>query len=99
VGLPNLADNLNKDEHWGIQLSPGEQQRTALARSLVQNPEWLFLDEATSSVDEPTEARLYRLPRERLLRTTLFSIGHRPTLRRFHPDRYRCRSSGTGPPP
>jgi putative ATP-binding cassette transporter len=35
-------------------------------------------------VDEATEADLYRLLRERLAKTTVFSIGHRATLRPFH---------------
>ena len=64
----------------GAPALPGEQQRIAFARVLVQKPDWLFLDEATSAVDEATEARLYRLVRERLAKTTVFSIGHRATL-------------------
>ena len=63
VGLPGLAGRLSEAGHWALQLSPGEQQRIAFARALVQKPEWLFLDEATSAVDEATEARLYRLLR------------------------------------
>jgi len=72
-------------------------KRQAFARALVQKPDWLFLDEATSEVDEATEARLYRLVRDRLPRTTLFSVGHRATLRRFH-DRQLCaQADGNGP--
>src|SRR4029453_18760960 len=80
VGLPQLAGRLDESAHWALQLSPGEQQRIAFARALVQKPEWLFLDEATSAVDEATEQRLYRLVRERLPETTVFSIGHRAPL-------------------
>jgi vitamin B12/bleomycin/antimicrobial peptide transport system ATP-binding/permease protein len=87
VGLPQLAGRLDESAHWALQLSPGEQQRIAFARALVQKPEWLFLDEATSAVDEATEARLYRLLRERLPDTSVFSIGHRATLRPFHARR------------
>src|SRR5712691_6848324 len=76
VGLTELAGRLDEAAHWALQLSPGEQQRIAFARALVQKPEWLFLDEATSAVDEATEACLYRLVRERLAETTVFSIGH-----------------------
>jgi putative ATP-binding cassette transporter len=50
----------------------------------LQAPQYLFLDEATASVDEPTEARLYRLLQERLPATTIISIGHRSTLQAFH---------------
>jgi putative ATP-binding cassette transporter len=60
----------------------------------VQKPEWLFLDEATSAVDEATESRLYQLVRERLPETTLFSIGHRATLRTFHTRRLMVQPTG-----
>jgi vitamin B12/bleomycin/antimicrobial peptide transport system ATP-binding/permease protein len=94
VGLPQLTGRLDEEAHWQLQLSPGEQQRIAFARALVQKPEWLFLDEATSAVDEGTESRLYRLVRERLPETTLFSIGHRATLRPFHTRRLMVQPTG-----
>jgi putative ATP-binding cassette transporter len=97
VGLPGLAGRLNEVGHWALQLSPGEQQRIAFARALVQKPDWLFLDEATSAMDEATEARLYRLVRERLEGTTVFSVGHRTTLRAFHSRHLLVRPNGTGP--
>jgi putative ATP-binding cassette transporter len=97
VGLPELADRLDDSSHWALQLSPGEQQRIAFARALVQKPDLLFLDEATSAVDEPTEARLYRLVRDRLPRTTLFSVGHRATLRPFHDRQLYLQPGSDGP--
>ena len=97
VGLRDLAERLNEVGHWALQLSPGEQQRIAFARALVQKPDWLFLDEATSAVDEATEARLYRLVRERLTGTTVFSVGHRATLRPFHSRQLLVRANGNGP--
>jgi putative ATP-binding cassette transporter len=97
VGLPELAGRLDQSSHWALQLSPGEQQRIAFARALVQKPDWLFLDEATSAVDEATEARLYRLVRDRLPRTTLFSVGHRATLRPFHDRQLFAQPDGDGP--
>jgi putative ATP-binding cassette transporter len=96
VGLPELAGRLNDAGHWALQLSPGEQQRIAFARALVQKPDWLFLDEATSAVDETTETSLYRLLRERLAGTTLFSVGHRATLRPFHSRQLLLRANGGG---
>ena len=97
VGLSSLAGRLDEAAHWALQLSPGEQQRIAFARALVQKPEWLFLDEATSAVDDASEARLYALLRERLAGTTLFSIGHRTTLRPFHARRLLVQRKGSGP--
>jgi putative ATP-binding cassette transporter len=84
VGLPEMAGRLDESAHWALRLSPGEQQRIAFARALVQKPDWLFLDEATSAVDEVGEARLYTLLRDRLPNTTLLSVGHRSSLRPFH---------------
>jgi vitamin B12/bleomycin/antimicrobial peptide transport system ATP-binding/permease protein len=96
VGLPELAGRLDEAGHWALQLSPGEQQRIAFGRVLVQKPDWLFLDEATSAVDEATEARLYRLVRERLAGTTVFSVGHRGTLRPFHARQLVVQPNGSG---
>jgi putative ATP-binding cassette transporter len=47
-------------------------------------PQYLFLDEATASLDEPSEAELYHLLSEKLPQTTIVSIGHRSTLEAFH---------------
>ncbi|MBR1171174.1 MULTISPECIES: ABC transporter ATP-binding protein/permease [Bradyrhizobium] len=84
VGLPDLAERLAEDGHWNRMLSLGEQQRLGLARALLHAPDYLFLDEATASLDEPSEARLYRLLAEKLPQATIVSIGHRSTLDAFH---------------
>ena len=97
VDLKDLTGRLDEAAHWALQLSPGEQQRLAFARALVQKPDWLFLDEATSAVDERTEARLYQLVRERLPETTIFSIGHRATLGPFHARRLMVEPRANGP--
>jgi energy-coupling factor transporter ATP-binding protein EcfA2 len=47
-------------------LSLGEQQRLGIARAILQAPDYLFLDEATASLDEGGEAAIYRLLEERL---------------------------------
>jgi putative ATP-binding cassette transporter len=84
VGLPALAPRLYEDAHWNRMLSIGEQQRLGLARAILHAPDYLFLDEATASLDEPAEAALYRLLQQRLANSTIVSIGHRSTLRAFH---------------
>jgi putative ATP-binding cassette transporter len=84
VGLPQLAPRLDEDTHWNRMLSLGEQQRLGLARALLHAPQYLFLDEATASLDEASEAKLYRLIEQRLPATTIISIGHRSTLEAFH---------------
>ncbi len=84
VGLPNLASRLDEDAHWNRTLSLGEQQRLGIVRALLHAPQYLFLDEATASLDEPSEAALYDLLKNRLPATTIVSIGHRSTLEAFH---------------
>ena len=84
VGLPALADRLDEHGHWNRTLSLGEQQRLGLVRALLHKPQYLFLDEATASLDEPSEAALYQLLERQLPATTVVSIGHRSTLHAFH---------------
>ncbi len=95
VGLPDLAGRLDADGHWNRMLSLGEQQRLGLARALLHGPDYLFLDEATASLDEPSEARLYRLLAEKLPQATIVSIGHRSTLDAFHTRKVTLVKDGT----
>jgi putative ATP-binding cassette transporter len=84
VGLPQLISRLDEQAHWNRMLSQGEQQRLAIARALLQKPDYVFLDEATAALDERAEASLYRLLLERHGDATIVSIGHRATLNAFH---------------
>ena len=106
VGLPALAGRLTEEAHWNRMLSLGEQQRLGIARAILQAPDYLFLDEATASLDESAEAAIYRLLDERLQHTTIVSIGHRSTLSAFHGrgialvrdgDFHRMREAGLAP--
>ncbi len=87
VGLPSLVERLDDSDNWQMRLSGGEQQRLAVARALLARPDWLFLDESTASLDEQSEADLYRVIAKTLPNTTLVSIGHRSTLNAFHKRR------------
>src|SRR5512138_3157964 len=87
VGLGHFAADLERSENWAQVLSGGEQQRLAFARALLNKPDWLFLDEATSALPEADQASLYRLLKERLVNTTLVSIGHRESLAQYHDKR------------
>jgi vitamin B12/bleomycin/antimicrobial peptide transport system ATP-binding/permease protein len=94
VGLPALADRLDEEAHWSRMLSLGEQQRIGIARAILHAPDFLLLDEATASLDEPSEAALYQLLHERLPAATIVSIGHRSTLAAFHKRRLTLTRDG-----
>ena len=87
VGLAALLPRLDEEDSWGQRLSGGEQQRLAVARALLAKPDWLFLDEATASLDPESETGLYTLLKHRLPATTIVSIAHRPEVAAFH-DRH-----------
>jgi putative ATP-binding cassette transporter len=94
VGFPAMAGRLEEEAHWNRMLSLGEQQRLAIARAILHAPDYLFLDEATASLDERSEAALYKLLHDRLAGTTIVSIGHRSTLAAFHRRRLELESEG-----
>ena len=67
----------------GARLSIGQRQLVAFARALLANPRLLILDEATSSVDIPTEARIEHALETLLADRTAFVVAHRlSTIRR-----------------
>ena len=61
----------------GLTLSGGQRQRVAIARALIQDPRILILDDATSSLDASTEARVKQALREVMRGRTTVIIGHR----------------------
>jgi putative ATP-binding cassette transporter len=82
--LAPLACEIDSEDNWPQRLSGGEQQRLAIARAILDKPDWLFLDEATSALDEKLEAEIYRMLSEVVPNTTIVSIGHRSTLIALH---------------
>ena len=84
TGLQHLAGKNDQEILWHHQLSGGEAQRLTLARLLLLKPTSIFLDEATSNLDESWEIEYYRLLRDHLQHTTIISVAHRPGVLEFH---------------
>ncbi|GBR09589.1 ABC transporter ATP-binding protein/permease [Gluconobacter frateurii] len=84
--LPWLVAQLDIGGDWNQRLSPGEQQRFALARAFVSPPDVLILDEATSGLDQNTADTIYAnlLARPDL---TLISVAHTADIVTLHDKR------------
>jgi putative ATP-binding cassette transporter len=98
VGLGKFAERLGEVSNWSLQMSGGEQQRLAIARAMLQRPDWLFLDEATAALDDAAEQHVYTLLRERLPHTAIVSIAHRTGVAAYH-TRHICLGSTALPEP
>jgi putative ATP-binding cassette transporter len=94
VVLGHLVDRLDDLQDWVKVLSPGEQQRVAFARVLLTKPKAVFLDEATSAMDEGLELAMYRLLRSELPHTIVVSVSHRSTVEHHHNQRLELLGEG-----
>ncbi len=94
--LPDLADQLDREDAWSQKLSGGERQRLAIARVLLKRPAWVLADEATSALDEQAEATIYQRLVERVKQAggALVSIAHRSTLAAYHQQQWALRPAG-----
>jgi putative ATP-binding cassette transporter len=84
LDLSELIPLLDTVRNWHKELSLGEQQRIAIIRVLLHHPEWLFLDEATASLDENSENKVYALLQRVLPQITIITVGHRKNLIGLH---------------
>lgn len=84
AGLGRYAYRLDEGGAWLCTLSPGEQQRLHFARVFLQKPDWVFLDESTSALDEAAERELYLTLHADCPKTTIVSVGHRSSLIAVH---------------
>lgn len=75
--LPKSYDTLVGDQ--GVTLSGGEKQRIIIARAMIRHPEFLILDEATSSLDTISEAAVQKAIDEVAKECTTLVIAHRLT--------------------
>ena len=78
IGAVNLIEKLNIEVgEEGINLSNGERQLVSFARAIIKNPAILIMDEATSSIDTITEAKIQKGINEIIKDRTSIIIAHR----------------------
>jgi putative ATP-binding cassette transporter len=87
VNLEEFIHLLHTQDRWDKLMSLGQQQRVAFARLLIHKPQWVFLDEATSALDENNEDKMMAIFNEELKDSSVLSIGHRPSLTKYHQRR------------
>ncbi len=80
--LTDLVDRLEDKENTllgegGLILSSGEKQRMALARLFLKDPQVIFLDEATSSLDNILECKIIKNINEKFKDRIIISVAHR----------------------
>jgi putative ATP-binding cassette transporter len=94
--LEGLATRLDEQEPWEQKLSAHEQQRLALARVLLHEPEWILLDEATSNLDEETEAKAYEVLTRSLPHAAVLAVAERPGVLPYLPRRWNLAADERG---
>ena len=96
VGLSQLEGRLDDTEPWQHLLSPHQQQQLAIVRVLLHKPDWIFLDKATSALDEATERAIYGLLNEALPGATIVTIAHRASVGEYHTRRWTLTPGESG---
>ncbi len=94
--LSHLKERLSETANWGQILSGGERQRLAFARVFLQRPDYLFLDEATASLDLENEEALYATLLAFLPNITLISVSHHEQLKQYHTQSLSLQPDGSG---
>jgi putative ATP-binding cassette transporter len=84
VGLGELVERLDQEEHWPGALSREEQQRLGVVRLLLQRPKWILLQDAMDSLDSSCEMKMLNLIAQKLPDAAILTITNEPMAEPFH---------------
>ncbi len=82
--MEEFIPRLGEKTDWEDTLSGGQKQRISLARALLKKPDWLFLDEATASLDSASVAHVYSTLKKELRKSAIVSISHQKEVQEHH---------------
>lgn len=81
--MENFWSQLEVVDEWQNRLSGGQKQKISIARALLKQPNFLFLDEVTYALAPESEKSAYQALKS-LKNTRLISIAHRDTVTKYH---------------
>jgi len=83
-------DIYKRKDHFPSQLSGGEQQRVCIARSLVSDPEYIFCDEPTGSLDSVNSKKIIEilLNLNKRYKKTIILVTHQKELTEIADNSY-----------
>jgi putative ATP-binding cassette transporter len=96
AGLGWLVPRLGESEAWGQALPPRTLQRIGFARLFLHRPAWVFMEEASSTLEPRGEDAMFRTLHERLPGATVLTIGFHAELERHHTRRIALTRAGDG---
>ncbi|MDP3428395.1 MAG: hypothetical protein Q8S17_13595, partial [Humidesulfovibrio sp.] len=94
VGLGRLAQRLDERDNWEQALPPRAQQQLGFARVLLQQPAWVFLEEATDAFDPEGELAILEMLIRELPHAALLTISFHPDLAKLHQRTLTLNRSG-----
>lgn len=92
--LAHLVSSLEIVQDWSMILSLGEQQRIAIIRALINQPQWLVMDEPNSALDEYWQEQVFVVLNEHLSASTWITISHDAKIKKYHDYVHELRPAG-----
>ena len=83
-GMAHLAGRIDEEQDWDRLFSGGEKQRIAFAHVLINMPDIVIMDEATSALEEKGHHQLLSLFHAELHDTIVFTVANRAGLEHYH---------------